>query len=258
MSDAGAVDRPAPRLPSSGERWALFLDVDGTLAPIERDPASVRCPPDVLTLLTDATRWCDGALAVVSGRSLADLDRILDPLRPWAAGVHGLQWRGPGASAAGDGAGDARREAVLSAAQSAIRRGFSCRSGILVEHKGVALAVHYRERPEAGEAVRQCLERFADAHWSVRGGKMVWELMPREAGKAAAIERFMAEAPFAGRWPVFVGDDLTDEDGFEAVLRRGGLAVKVGDGPSIATHGLPGPQAVAEWLQACVALPRAR
>jgi trehalose 6-phosphate phosphatase len=124
--------------------------------------------------------------------------------------------------------------------------------GVRVERKPNAVALHYRQAPEHAPACRQALRRVLARHPALKlmEGKMVLEVLPRDIGKGHAIEAFLAEPPFAGRRPVFVGDDVTDEAGFEAVLRLGGVAIKVGPGSSLAEQRLDSAAAVRRWLLA--------
>ena len=235
-------------LPPGSRRWALFLDVDGTLLDIAETPPDVSVPKNVLSLLDRLTQELDGALALVSGRSLDALDLLFRPLVLPAAGQHGLERRtadGAVVRATPGGAALARVRMRLAGAEDAI-------PGVLVEDKGATVAVHYRRVPDRELVVA---DRVDDA---VQGlghelelvpGKKVLEIRPRGSGKHKVIEAFMAESPFHGRTPVFVGDDRTDEDGFMAVNRWGGHSIRVGaDGPSAAVHRLADCSEVREWL----------
>jgi trehalose 6-phosphate phosphatase len=242
------IDSPLPRWPADP---ALFLDLDGTLLEFALDPAQVHVPDRlqvVLGKLPDAT---GGAIAFVSGRGLADLDRLLGPGRFPLAAVHGLERRdaqGRLSSAVADDAAFERMHRLL----AAIARDYP---GTLLEHKGAALALHYRQCPELESALVERVERsLADLASSLKlmRGKMVLEIRQPGANKGTAIAAFLEEAPFAGRTPVFIGDDVTDEDGFQAVNRFGGVSVKVGSGPSCASFRLPDTNAVIDWLEELV------
>ncbi|WP_207620616.1 trehalose-phosphatase, partial [Oharaeibacter diazotrophicus] len=140
--------------------------------------------------------------------------------------------------------------AGLAAVRAAIAAEGVAASGVLVEDKGGSIALHYRDVPARGAATVAFARRLvgADPDLAALAGKMVVEIKPKAASKAAAVHRFMGAAPFAGRRPVFVGDDVTDEDGMRAALAAGGRAVKVGPGVTVAGARLPDPAAVLAWL----------
>ena len=237
-------------LPGWDPRWAMFLDVDGTLVDIESHPDEVRAAPSLRQALEHAARSLGGALALVSGRSIASLDRIFAPLCLPAAGLHGLERR----DAAGRvhyPEGYARR---ISAARAELVDFVQSGPGLLLEDKGAALALHYRNAPELEAGCVAHMERARQAagtDFHVQRGKMVLELKPSGHDKGTAIEAFMREPPFAGRRPVFIGDDLTDEDGFRAVNALGGLSVRVGAHPgSAASIVASGVAEIRGWLAA--------
>lgn len=230
---------------------AFFLDVDGTLLDIAASPDRVHVPGRVVRLLAGLQQRAVGALALVSGRAVADLDRLLHPLVLPCAGLHGAERR----DAAGRFHGRRADEAL-----GAVRRGLAdwvaAHPGTLLEDKGAALALHYRQAPAAEAAARDAMaEALArlGPRFALLEGKCVLELKPAGASKAHAIRAFMAEAPFAGRRPVFAGDDVTDEDGFRAVNDLGGLSVLVGQRSGTAARsavdGVPG---AIGWLEGFV------
>ncbi len=227
-------------------RWGLFLDVDGTLLTVRERPSSVRLDVAVREALAAVIALNRGALALVSGRNLEDLDRIFDPLKLPAAGLHGLERRrsdGEVIYAAAAPALDPTRAAMKAFAATHDR--------LLLEDKQRSLALHYRQAPELAEEVRQLAHSLAKASGDeliAVHGKMVVELKPAYPNKGSAIADFLSEAPFAGRLPVFLGDDVTDEDGFKLVNERGGVSVRVGEGESAARYRLPDEAAVADWL----------
>lgn len=227
---------------------ALFLDVDGTLIDIAANPQAVRVPPPVVTLLSRLHRAAQGAVALVSGRSLDELDRLFHPLTLPAAGVHGAERR------SADGAVHRlpapplpERDAVLEALRTH-------HPGVVIEDKGVAVAVHYRAAPAAEGAVRAAVAHVVDrsaGRYRVQAGKMVCEIVPAEAGKDRSVRAFMEERPFRGRVPVFVGDDVTDEQGFAAAAALGGFGVRVGAvGTTVARWQVPSVAAALDWLSA--------
>ncbi len=230
--------------PALLSRMALFLDFDGTLVPLAPRPQDVQVPDWVGPTLARLQATLGGAVAVISGRPLAELDAFLYPLQLPAAGVHGVERR------AGDGRMRVRSgvppETVLSAARALAARYPS----LLLETKPGALALHYRAAPALGEVCRDTLAQALDgqAGWQMLQGHCVVEIKPLQVSKGAAVAAFMAETAFAGRTPVYVGDDVTDEDGMRAAQAWGGLGVRVGEGESLAQHRLADPAAVGEWL----------
>ncbi len=237
------------RLPPFEPGWALFLDVDGTLLDIAERPDRVDTHKVDCALVEGLQRAAGGALALISGRSLAQLDAMFAPLRLPAAGQHGYERR--------DVQGRRHRHRfpveTLAPAREKLRAFADRHAGLVLEDKGASLALHYRLAPElaqaALEAVRQASAPLGAAV-QTQGGKMVWELKPSGADKGSAIDEFMREPPFAGRTPVFMGDDVTDEYGFRVVNRLGGHSIKVGAGDSAARWRLANPQAARAWLRA--------
>jgi len=209
-------------------RWCLFLDVDGTLLDIAATPDRVHVDQSLQELLDATCRSLDGAVALISGRSLAQLDALFAPVRWTAAGQHGLERR--------DATGLVHRarldDSALAAARLAMATAAAEAPGAVLEDKGLAFALHYRQAPALEQQLRRRVGSIArqlgDA-FHVQEGRRVLELKPAAATKSDAIRDFMTEAPFAGRRPMFVGDDLTDLDGFATVERLGGLSVAVGD-----------------------------
>jgi trehalose 6-phosphate phosphatase len=228
-----------------GADCALFLDFDGTLVDIAPRPEAVFVQPSLVTLLQALQQHLAGALAIVSGRPLAELDQLLAPLKAPTAGVHGAQRRG---------ADGALHQVVLpmldSLASEADALALST-PGVLVERKAGALALHYREAPQWQKVVeawmREAVHRCPGVE--LLFGKQVVEAKPAGATKGRAIRDFLREPPFTGRRPVFIGDDVTDESGFAEVQLVGGIGIKVGEGDTAAQHRLAGPAALRTWLQ---------
>ncbi|HZN85701.1 MAG TPA: trehalose-phosphatase [Burkholderiales bacterium] len=227
--------------------WALFLDVDGTLLEHAARPDAVRVAAPVHQLLEALRLATRGALALISGRAIDDIDALFAPLRLPVAGQHGAERR--------DAAGRLHRHqgAAEPVRRAAARLGaFAARhAGLVFEDKGHNLALHYRQAPAAAQAAQAALRAAAlelGGDYEVLEGKMVVELKPAGRDKGRAIAEFMAEAPFAGRTPVFIGDDVTDEFGFGVVNRLDGHSVKVGPGASAARHRLADAAAVREQL----------
>ncbi|WP_395060278.1 trehalose-phosphatase [Polaromonas sp.] len=244
---------PHEMLPRITARTALFLDFDGTLVEIASHPDAVLVPPALTRTLAALSSQLDGALALVSGRRLRDLDGFLAPLLLPAAVEHGAQRRNAQAQLISAPAADLRH--VLAAAEGLVRQ----YRALQLEHKNLALSLHYRHAPEL-EAL--CLQVMQAAVAQSKGlqlmqGKCVIDLKLSGVSKGTAIAAFMTEAPFAGRVPVFAGDDVTDEDGFSAVLGLGGHAVKVGPGPTSAQYRCAGVPEMATWLQSALVPRRA-
>lgn len=225
-------------------RHALFLDFDGTFVDFAPEPDAIRLRPGSTGLLKRVSQRLGGALAVVSGRRIADLDRFLAPLELPAAGVHGQEFR--------PCPGDFRRAAPTPQLDEARRRLAELDAGdpLFLEDKGGALVLHFRRHPEQ----RGRAERLA--HAAVAGlsglhaveGHAIFEIRQRGISKALALGLFAPLPPFSGRLPVFVGDDTTDEDGFRAAAAAGGFGVKVGAEPTAAQYRLADVSAVHRWL----------
>ena len=239
------IDLAAPPTPALSA-IALFADLDGTLAPIEETPDAVKPDARRRRLLDALTHALSGRLAVVSGRALGDLDRVLEGRITAVAAVHGLVRRtadGRIISAAAD-----ERIGEAAAAFRAFAKADAC---LLVEDKQVSVALHYRRAPLAAEACHDLAKRLsASLGLIVQEGESVVELRAPGPDKGAAVEAFMAEPPFAGFMPIFLGDDLTDEDGFRAADALGGFGVVVGPRrPTAARYGLADVAAAQAWLQ---------
>lgn len=210
---------------------AFFLDFDGTLADFADDPAAVAIPEEIRTALARLHDAAGGAVAVVSGRPIGDLDRMLQPLRLPLAGVHGLEWRIPSGAVRRAGF-DAR---ALGSAARLLAEFAAANPGTFLEEKPGAVALHYRRRPElAGEALALARTAAERSGLSLMHGKMVLELKDSAVTKAHAISRFMSLAPFAGRRPLYAGDDVTDEDAFRSLSGTGAITIKVGPGETAA------------------------
>jgi trehalose 6-phosphate phosphatase len=239
-----------PPLPSL--QWCVFLDVDGTLIELTDSPLDTFADPELKALLSHVAERLGGALALVSGRSIEYLDALFAPLRLPAAGLHGVERR----KASGAMHGASFVDSQLNRARMAVHALVQAHPGTLVEDKGRTLAVHFRMAPDRGPAVREALTAIAKplgSNYHIQEGSMVLEIKPRGFTKATAIKAFMAEPPFSGRKPVFIGDDLTDQDGFRMVEDQGGLSIAVGD----QVHGqfrLENAAAVRAWLGQIAAL----
>lgn len=228
---------------------ALFLDVDGTLLRIASHPDAVQVSPDMLALLERLAAHAAGALALISGRSIANLDVLFAPLRLPCAGVHGLERRGADSVVHRSDAAS-----LLEPLRLPLDAFVRNHEGLLLEDKGQSLALHFRNAPACGPEAEKLLRALIAANPSsleLKRGKMVLEVKPGSADKGTAIGDFMQEPPFAGRRPVFIGDDVTDEDGFAAVNALGGLSIRVGPvAESAAVCRLADEAAVFAWLRA--------
>lgn len=238
--------------PPPSLQWCLFLDVDGTLIELTDSPLDTFADPQLKTLLDQVAERLGGALALVSGRAIAYLDALFAPLRLPSAGLHGVERR----KASGVMHGASFVDGRLTDARAAVNALVQAHPGTSVEDKGRTLAVHFRMAPDREAAVREALTAIAKplgSNYHIQEGSMVLEIKPRGFTKATAIKAFMAEPPFSGRKPVFIGDDLTDQDGFRMVEDQGGLSIAVGDRVR-GQFRLENAAAVREWLSQIAAL----
>lgn len=236
-----------PKLPAG--RWALFLDIDGTLLEHADHPEAVSVGPELRDLLLALELRLDGALAFISGRSIGAIDLLFAPLQLRAAGLYGLEHR-----LRRDGPAEAADEpADIAALAAEMEAEFAREPGVYIERKGPVLAIHTRAAPQALAAVTKAAETalpHLSAQYRVVAGNAGIELMPVEAVKSAAIRRFMELEPFAGRRPVFIGDDTSDESGFETVNEMNGLSIRVRPtAPTAARHVLADVAATRRWLR---------
>jgi len=241
------TDATIPTL-AANATLALFLDADGTLIELASTPDAVVVPASLKSLLKDLAERLDGALALVSGRSISTLDSLFAPTKVAAAGIHGCERR--------EVDGTLHRPQIdatsFAAAREELAAWASRHPGTLLEDKGYALALHYRQAPAlesaAFDATGKALQRLAGMH-ELQRGKFVFEIRPTGYSKGSAIEAFMHERPFRGRTPVFIGDDVTDEAGFVVVNQLGGISIRVGDvAATAAKHHLANVSAVRAWL----------
>jgi trehalose 6-phosphate phosphatase len=237
------------------EHAALFLDVDGTLLDFAPRPGAVIVPPSLIEALARAEKALGGALALISGRSIDDLDRLFAPLRLCASGVHGAQLRFvPQESSQESGEPQVQEEGLPLRLWMALTEALFNYPGTFAENKRYTFAVHYRTVPILAERLAATLERLIAAHPELDlimlHGHSVFEIKPRGFDKGKAIERFIAHEPFSGRVPIFIGDDTTDEPGFAVVTKHGGHAFSVGSLRPGASFVFPGPASVRRWLSA--------
>ncbi|MBV8566136.1 MAG: trehalose-phosphatase [Methylobacteriaceae bacterium] len=233
-------------MPLNLDTICLFLDVDGTLLDIAARPGDVVVPPSLVEDLHTAERRLGGALALVSGRSIEDLDTLFAPLRLRATGVHGAEIRfSPDEPILHDEAA-----ALPEEIWRAVRRVAAGFPGVILENKRYSFGVHYRSAPHVAPALEGALRSAVAAPWDLilLPGHCVFEVKRAAHDKGRAIGRFMEQGPFAGRRPIFAGDDTTDRPGFAAVRARGGLAYSVGQDLPCVTGSFAAPAAVRAWL----------
>lgn len=249
MADA-LPSLPSP--PPLDDACALFLDVDGTLIEFAERPEDVRLLPQVHASIARLSERLGGALALVSGRPLAQLDELFAPLKLPAAGLHGHQMRGEQAARHAMPASQDTTTWLHGLHQRAAHLA-QAHPGVLVEDKGIGMALHWRAQPHAGAAVLAfAQDEIGRIHgYRLQPGDHVVEFVPEGSDKGTAVERLLQQPAFRGRRPVFVGDDLTDEFGFAAANRLGGWSVLVGTRPGTqARYALADPRAVHAWLHA--------
>lgn len=216
-------------LPEPCLDWALFLDFDGSIVDIAPTPEAVVVPDCLPALLVALREALGGAVAIVSGRPIVQIDGFLGTAVPAVAGLHGLERR----RAVGGIVRSPLPRNDLRVVRALLEAFAAERPGILVEDKTYTLALHYRLAPSLRDDCRDVVSaalKDAPQGWQVIEGKCVFEIKPVRRTKGTAIEAFMGEAPFLGRTPVFCGDDITDEDGFEVVNALGGVSIRVGEG----------------------------
>ncbi len=229
LPDGRAIGRPA-----------LLLDLDGTLIDIASTPDAVVIPPSLPQLLRRLRARHDDAVAIISGRPVEAVDALLDHAAYAVAGEHGAALRtAPGGPVVRDGL-PVLPEAALARAAAVVGRF----PGALVERKAHGVALHYRQVPEAAAALRAAAEAIVAAcpGFSLLAGSMTWEVRPDGVHKGNAVRALMAAPPFAGRVPVFIGDDVTDRDAIAAAVAMGGVGLLVAE--AFAT-----PAGVRAWLE---------
>jgi trehalose 6-phosphate phosphatase len=217
-------------------------------------PDGVHVPSELRDCLVELDRAFGGAIALVSGRSLATIDRLFAPLALSAvAGQHGAELRALGTPA------QSSPDPALAPIADALVGFAATHPGVVVESKGSSIAVHYRQAPDHAETVRVLAQRLIEPHrdrLELLRAHEALDIKPRAATKGGAIAWLMARAPFAGRLPVFAGDDVTDEDGFAAINALGGLSIRIGTsdapGPSAARYRIASPTAFRTWLRASI------
>lgn len=236
----------APPLQHGGS-YAFFFDVDGTLAAIQLRPDEVFIPKQVIANLQRLAQLSEGAVALVSGRPMSELDALAAPLHFPLAGVHGAERR--------DANNQIERLSlptdVADSLSALLKEAVAKMPDTQLETKGMAFALHYRRAEHYQQAIMDLAQEMTARFpmLQLQPGKCVVELKPKGVNKGAAIQDFMQQAPFAGRTPVFIGDDLTDEAGFKTVNAMDGISIKVGEGATEAICRLPDVEGVYHWLE---------
>ena len=235
-SQSGTPERPPQQiewlvdaLTREPEAWALFLDIDGTLVDIAPSPDAIVVPPDLPGNLVALSKRLNGALALVTGRALPYADKLFQPYELPVAGLHGAERRMVDGSVDAVAATSAFEEVKTALAAAAGQW-----PGVLVEDKGAAVAAHYRQAPEWRDEVEKAMEFYllqAGSDFTLQRGKMVFEIRPARANKGSAVQSYLEEAPFRGRRPIAIGDDVTDEEMFRVVNRMGGHSIRIADAP---------------------------
>lgn len=249
LKACATAEEPETGPPPFTADWALFLDVDGTLLELAARPDQVVVRPGLIRLLDALQRAAGGAVALISGRAISDLDRLFEPLRLPSAGQHGIERRG------GDGRLHRHHglEDKLHGVRARLAQLAADHPGLIIEDKGFSLAVHYRGAPQLEALVYRFLEECMpglEEDFRLQQGKMICEIRPGGRDKGMAVAEFMQEPPFRRRTPVFIGDDVTDEDGFRTVNAMHGHAIKVGAGTTAAAWRLADSAAVLAMLEA--------
>lgn len=241
MSAPGPQDETPPLIGSSD---ALYLDFDGTLTDLAPHPDRVEIQRELPELLIALRARLQGAVAIVTGRRLAAVDALLAPARLPGAGLHGAELR-----MTMDGEAEVSMPRSISELVQALQARFGRTDGVLIEDKEAAVALHFRLAPErAGECTEAMRALATNPALEVIAGKCVVEARPRGADKGQALRVLARHPPFIGRRPVFIGDDVTDEDGFRAAAVFGGYGVKVGEEPSEARYRCRDVKTVHDWL----------
>ena len=243
--------RGARRPPRADIRWAWFFDIDGTLIEIAPTPSSIVVNDALLHLISRLHSLTGGAVSLITGRAVSDVERFLPLPGIVVAGQHGLEMRNSRSEVSLEEPSNADMDSIELLLRDVAKR----HSELIVENKGSSIALHYRQAPRLGgyahRVMRDVRSKYAPG-LMIQKGKRVVELKPVDADKGTAIEALMQIDPFRGRMPVFIGDDITDETGFALVNEMGGHSIKVGKGRSSARWRLRDVKAVREWLSETV------
>ena len=225
---------------------AIFLDFDGTLVELQPTPDAVIVSTQLRQMLLQLNDRTQYALALVSGRSVESIDQLLKLPSVAVSGSHGMQYRME------QDAPISLHPQVTPLPKHIITNceHFCAQNQLLLEHKPLSVAVHYRRQPQRENQVEQFLSGLIEEqpNLEIQTGKFIRELKPRGIDKASALEYFFQTARFAGRTPWYFGDDVTDEHAFAWVKQHHGISVKVGEGQSCADFYLQSPQQVLEYF----------
>jgi trehalose 6-phosphate phosphatase len=233
--------------PAASLDWAYFLDVDGTLIQLADTPQAVVIDQTLRDMIGRLHRACGGAVALVSGRMISDLQARIKLPQLALAGLHGLERRDSTGRLWLYAAPPSSKSTLINVLAPVLAR----HPGLLLEDKGLTLALHYRQAPQLAAYVHRLMKRLCHAsegNLELQCGKFVVEIKPAGVHKGSAISEYLSESPFKGRRPVFIGDDQNDEHGFAEINRRDGVSIKVGKGPSCARFRLPDVASVHQWL----------
>ncbi len=236
------------REPHNVPQLAIFTDFDGTLVELAETPDAISVVDTLPGQLERVAREFDSAFAVLTGREIGEIDKYLSPLHLPVAGAHGTQRRrADGFVETVDPTAILGAEAIANALQPLL----AAHPDLLIETKEGAVALHYRQAPHLEEAVRSAMEEAVQnvPDFALVPGKMVLEARPRGVNKGDALRAFMREEPFLGRLPIFIGDDVTDEDAFIAAQDLGGVGIKLGDGDTAARMRIPNVASVHALIQ---------
>jgi trehalose 6-phosphate phosphatase len=235
------------KLPAPRPDWAYFFDIDGTLVDIAPSPSEVRLERELIELIERLYKVTGGALALISGRSIADIDSIFHGMTLPVAGQHGIERR----NARGQLSRHEFSLERLDEPRARLEEVAARHRGLLLEDKGLCLALHYRQAPALASYAHRLMRTVQSEvgpDYTLQRGKKIVEIKPSGRDKGKAVTEFMAEKPFQGRLPVFVGDDATDEYGFAVVNSLGGHSIKVGGGRSAARWRIRDVDTVRAWL----------
>lgn len=242
----------APPLPAPGAQWAVLFDVDGSLLDFADDPETAIVTPSLLALLHKLHRSLDGALALVSVRGLGDIDQLFGRTQWAAVGLHGLELRHADGSFRRKGLAPAKQARMREAARALATRF----AGLELEDKQQVVTLHCRHDNEKLAALHAAAEALLPQlpGYELQPGRQMLEFRPAAMDKGRAVRELLRRPPFAGRKPVYIGDDLSDEHAFRNINRARGISVRVGSRePSLARYTVSGPDAVESWLQRVLA-----